>query len=165
MIAEVGRGRSVGIGDAVAVVAPLAVGAIGGIATVREIPGWYRTLDKPAWNPPDAVFGPVWTTLYLLMGVALALARRAGDDHRRRSEAVFALQLVLNLAWSLVFFGRRDPAGGVAVIVLLWAAIVATIAELSQASRVAGLLLVPYLAWVTFAAGLNIDIWRRNRHP
>jgi translocator protein len=151
------------LGDAISVGAPLAVGGIGGAATVSSLETWYRTLEKPRWNPPDAVFGPVWSTLYVLMGLALALARRAGTtEQRRRSEAVFALQLALNLAWSVAFFARRSPAAGVAVIVLLWAAIIATIRELGAASKVAALLLLPYLAWVTFAAVLNGEIWRLN---
>ena len=151
------------LGDAISVGAPLAVGGVGGAATVASLQTWYRTLDKPEWNPPDAVFGPVWTTLYLLMGVALALARRASpDDRRGRVEAVFGLQLALNLAWSLAFFTGRSPAAGVAVILVLWAAIVATMMEFGRVRRLAALLLLPYLAWVTFAAVLNVEIWRLN---
>jgi tryptophan-rich sensory protein len=151
------------LGDAVSVGAPLAVGGIGGVATVSSLGTWYRTLRKPAWNPPDAVFGPVWTTLYLLMGVALALSRRAAaSGERGRVEAVFGLQLALNLAWSLAFFSARSPAAGVAVILVLWASIVATIAAFGRVSRFAALLLLPYLAWVTFAAVLNLEIWRLN---
>lgn len=152
------------LGDAVSVGAPLAVGGIGGVATVSSLQSWYRTLEKPAWNPPDQVFGPVWTTLYLLMGVALALARRASpEDQRGRIEAVFGLQLALNLAWSFAFFSGRNPAAGVAVILVLWASIVATIAEFGRVRRLAAMLLLPYLAWVTFATVLNVEIWRRNR--
>jgi tryptophan-rich sensory protein len=152
------------LGDAVSVGAPLAVGGLGGIATVSSLGTWYRGLRKPAWNPPDAVFGPVWTALYLLMGVALALSRRAaaGRDERRRAETVFGLQLSLNLAWSFAFFSARSPAAGVAVILVLWASIVATIAEFGRVRRLAAVLLVPYLAWVTFAAILNLEIWRLN---
>jgi tryptophan-rich sensory protein len=152
----------IGLGDALAVGSPLAVAAVGGVATAAAIPGWYRTLDKPAWNPPDAIFAPVWTTLYLLMGVAMVLARRAAPERRGRTQSVFALQLALNLAWSLAFFAGRSPSAGVVVIVLLWAAIVATIAEFGRASRLAAMLMAPYLAWVTFAAVLNLEIWRRN---
>ena len=151
------------IGDAVALGSPIAVAAIGGAATAAAIPDWYRTIEKPAWNPPDAVFGPVWTTLYLLMGIAMIVARRAAPERRHRTQAAFGLQLALNLAWSLAFFGGRNPAAGVAVIVLLWAAIVATVAEFGRASRLAAALLLPYLAWVTFAAGLNAEIWRLNQ--
>ena len=156
-------GVRVEIGDAVALGSPLVVAAVGGVATAGAIPGWYRTLEKPAWNPPDSVFAPVWTTLYLLMGVAMIVARRAARERRPRTQAAFGLQLALNLAWSLAFFGGRNPAAGVAVIVLLWAAIVATVAEFGRASRLAAALLLPYLAWVTFAAGLNAEIWRLNQ--
>lgn len=150
--------------DAVALVAPFAVGVIGSIPTARAIPTWYRTLDKPAWNPPDAVFGPVWTTLYALMGVALVLVRRAGKEPAtvRRAEAVFGLQLALNLAWSFVFFGGRNLRGALGVIAALWITILATIVEFSRVRRLAAALLVPYFAWVTFASLLNADIARRN---
>ena len=148
--------------EALAFAAPLAVATIGGAVTAREIPNWYRSLDKPPWNPPDAVFAPVWTTLYLLMGLALVLARRADPGRSPRTEVVFSLQLALNLAWTLVFFGRRDPGAGLVVIVLLWAAIVATIVEFWGTRRLAGVLLLPYLAWVTFATILNAEIWRLN---
>ena len=152
--------------DAIALVAPFAVGAIGSIPTARSIPTWYRALDKPDWNPPDALFGPVWTTLYALMGIALVLVRRAG---RRRSssagasaQAVFGVQLALNLAWSFVFFGNRDQRGALAVIGLLWVSILATIVAFWRIRPAAALLLVPYLAWVSFASVLNTEIARRN---
>lgn len=155
--------RRFSAGDVVALVAPLAAGALGTIPTARSIPTWYRTLDKPRWNPPDKVFGPVWTTLYALMGVALVLVRRAGSSRPvDRAEAVFGLQLALNLAWSFVFFGARDPRGALVVITLLWVAILATVAQFWRVRRVAALLLVPYLAWVSFASLLNAEIARRN---
>jgi tryptophan-rich sensory protein len=163
------------IGDVAALVAPFAVGALGSIPTIAAIGSWYRTLDRPSWNPPDAVFGPAWTTLYLLMGIALVLVRRAGKevgsatsavapkvDATRGAQAVFGLQLALNLAWSYAFFGLRSPAAGGVVILALWLAILATIAAFARHSRLAAALLVPYLAWVTFATALNLEIWRRN---
>ena len=155
-------------GDVAALLAPLAVGALGTIPTARAIPTWYRTLDKPSWNPPDRVFGPVWTTLYALMGVALVLVRRAPqpgapDGERDRAQALFGLQLALNLAWSFVFFGGRELRGAVVVIGLLWLSIVATIGSFWRVRRAAGLLLLPYLAWVSFASILNADIAGRNR--
>jgi len=151
------------LGDAISVGAPLAVGGVGGAATVASLQTWYRTLDKPAWNPPDALFGPVWITLYLMMGVAMALVHRAEPRHEgNRAEAVFGLQLTLNLAWSLAFFSARSPAAGVVVILALWASIVATIMEFGRVRRLAALLLLPYLAWVTFATVLNVEIWRLN---
>ena len=149
--------------DVVALAAPFGVAAIGGVITADAIPTWYRGLRQPDWKPPDAAFGPVWTTLYLLMGVALVVARRASaPNERRRHEAVFALQLALNLGWTVVFFGRRDIRGGLVAILLLWAAIAATIAQFSTARRLAAALLVPYLAWVTFATVLNAEILRLN---
>jgi tryptophan-rich sensory protein len=150
--------------DAVALGAPLVVGAIGSIPTARAIPTWYRALRKPPWNPPNAIFGPVWTTLYALMGVALLLVRRVDGDRprRERAQAIFALQLALNLAWSLVFFGARDLRGALAVIAALWVSILATIASFWGLRRAAAVLLVPYLAWVSFAAVLNAEIARRN---
>jgi tryptophan-rich sensory protein len=148
--------------DALAFAAPLVVAATGGALTAPRIPTWYRGLDKPTWDPPDAVFAPVWTTLYLLMGVAVVLARRADPSRTPRTEAVFGLQLALNLGWSVAFFGRRDPTAGLVVIILLWAAIVATITEFWGTSRPAAVLLLPYLGWVTFATLLNAEIRRRN---
>jgi len=148
-------------GDALALVLPLAVGFIGTVPTARAIPTWYRTLDKPQWNPPDAVFGPVWTTLYLLMGIALVVVRRAGED-TRRAQLVFGLQLALNTAWSFVFFGNRDPRRALVVIVLLWSAILVTIVEFGRIRLAAAVLLAPYIAWVSFASVLNAEIVRRN---
>jgi benzodiazapine receptor len=149
--------------DLLALFAPVVVGGVGSVPTASAIPTWYRRLNKPRWNPPDAVFGPVWTTLYALMGIALVLVRRqppsAATD---RAQAVFGLQLALNLAWSFVFFGGRSVRGGLAVIAALWIAILATIIELWGVRRAAALLLVPYLAWVNFASILNADIAWRN---
>jgi benzodiazapine receptor len=150
-------------GDIAALLAPLAVGAVGSVPTAMAIPTWYRTLEKPGWNPPNAVFGPVWTTLYALMGIALALVRRVpAGPATYAAQGVFGLQLALNLAWSFVFFGSRDPRGALVVIGLLWVSILATIAQFWRIRRSAALLLVPYLAWVSFASILNADIARRN---
>ena len=149
--------------DIAVFLAPLAVGLIGSVPTASAIPTWYRGLEKPDWNPPDAVFGPVWTTLYAMMGAAMALvAREPNRPATDRATAVFGLQLALNLAWSLVFFGNRDPRGALVVIGLLWVSIVATIIQFWQVRRAAALLLVPYLAWVSFASLLNLEIVRRN---
>jgi benzodiazapine receptor len=151
------------VGDVLAFVAPFVAGGLGTIPTATAIPTWYRTLDKPSWNPPAQVFGPVWTTLYALMAVAILLVRRERrDTSADRAQALFGLQLALNLAWSFVFFGGRSPRGGVVVIALLWASIVVTIAEFWPIKRLAALLLVPYLGWVSFASVLNAEIARRN---
>lgn len=153
------------IGDAVALAAPLLVGGVGGAITIDRIPTWYRSLDKPSWNPPDAVFGPVWTTLYVLMGIAMIVVRRtqADADDIRRAEALNGIQLALNLSWTLVFFGAKDVRSGAAAIALLWLSIVATTVAFARVNRRAGLMLLPYLGWVTFASALNIRIWHLNR--
>jgi tryptophan-rich sensory protein len=149
--------------DSLALAGPLVIGALGSIPTAASIPRWYRGLAKPSWNPPDAVFGPVWTTLYALMGLALVLVRRgSGADSTERAQAIFAAQLGLNLAWSFVFFGSRDPKGALAVIAVLWGAIAANIVVFWRIRRTAALLLVPYLGWVSFASLLNLEIARRN---
>lgn len=131
----------------------------------RFTPGpWYAGLAKPGWTPPGAVFAPVWTILYGLMAVAGWLVWKAGATARTRAAlAVFAVQLVLNTAWSWLFFGLERPDLALLCIVLLWAAIVATITAFWRVRPLAGGLLLPYLIWVTFAAALNFQIWRLNR--
>ena len=151
-----------------AVVLCQAVGVTGALLTNTGRSPWYRSLEKPAFNPPAWVFGPVWTTLYAMMGVALFLLWRRRHAHRgaRAALGAFAVQLALNAAWTPVFFGARSLAGGLVVIVLLWLAIAATIALGWRASRAAALLLVPYLLWVTFATALNATLLSLNRdHP
>ncbi len=142
-----------------------AAGAMGAVVTARSIPTWYRGLRQPQEAPPNWVFGPVWTTLYTLMGVAAYLVWRRGPQDRRVQAAlgVFGLQLTLNLLWSVVFFGARSTGGGLAVILALWAAIQASIWKFSKVSLAAGLLLVPYQAWVSFASYLNYRLWQLNR--
>jgi len=135
--------------------------AIGSWATVAGLREWYPSLRKPSWNPPNAVFGPVWTLLYAAMAVAVWLVWRTGGDVAAPLW-LFAVQLALNVAWSVVFFGRRQLRGAVAVIVGLWIAIAATLVVFASIDAVAAALLVPYLAWVTFAAFLNGAIARLN---
>jgi tryptophan-rich sensory protein len=152
-----------GVALAVALAACLAAGAIGSVATVDAIPTWYAALRRPAWNPPNWLFGPVWATLYVLMGVAAWLVwRRAGWAGAKAALLLFAAQLLLNAAWSLVFFGLRRPGWAFVEIVVLWAAIALTLRGFWRLRPLAGALLVPYLAWVTFAAALNFAIWRLN---
>lgn len=142
------------------------VGACGLAALTGVLfrPGpWFARLRKPAWQPPDWLFAPVWTILYLMIAVAGWLVWRAeGFAGARLALAVYGVQLVLNAAWTPLFFGLHRPDLGFADIVLLWAAIAATIALFHPVSAVAALLLVPYLAWVTFAGALNLAVWRRN---
>ena len=141
----------------------LAAGAIGGRSTSPAIPGWYRSLEKPSWTPPEWLFGPVWTTLYILMGVAAWLVWRHGGWRVQKGPlTLFVVQIVLNTLWSVFFFGMRNPGLAMAEIVVLWVAILATLIAFWRVSRVAGALMVPYLGWVTYAAALNFAIWRLN---
>ncbi len=138
------------------------VPALGGVFTGPS--AWYEGLAKPSWNPPGWVFGPVWTALYASMGVASWLVWRERGRARavRAALWVYAVQLVLNAAWSPLFFGLRRPDLAMIDIVLLWVTIVATVVLFWRVRPVAGAVLLPYLAWVTFASGLNFAIWRMN---
>lgn len=143
-------------------------GIVPGYLTAGDVSTWYPTLAKPWFTPPSWVFGPVWTILYLLMGIALYLVWH-DDDHdgrrvrlRRLALTLFGVQLVLNAAWTLTFFGARSILGGLIVIVALWLAIVATIGSFWRLDRRAALLLVPYLVWVSYATLLNGAIWQLN---
>lgn len=138
-------------------------GIVPSILTAEDVATWYPTLAKPWFTPPSWLFGPVWTTLYLLMGVALYLVwRRATGRIRRVALGAFAVQLLLNAGWTLTFFGAREIFGGLIVIVTLLAAIVVTIATFARVDRRAAALLVPYLLWVGFATALNYELWRLN---
>ena len=141
-----------------------AAGAIGSAFTARAIPDWYVGLRKPTWTPPDWVFGPVWSALYLMMGLAAWLVwRKAGWTGATTALALFGVQLVLNVLWSALFFGLRAPGAAFVEIVILWAMIAATLVAFWQVTPLAGALFVPYLAWVAFAAALNLAVWRMNR--
>jgi tryptophan-rich sensory protein len=141
----------------------LSVGFVGGLATASSVDSWYQSLDKPSWTPPDMLFGPVWTVLYILMGIAAWLVwKRAGDRMIHRPLAFYALQLLLNACWSFIFFGLRNPGAALIEIFFLWAAIVITITLFARVDRKAAWLLAPYLAWVSFAVALNFAIWRLN---
>ncbi|ABC93810.1 tryptophan rich sensory protein (plasmid) [Rhizobium etli CFN 42] len=125
---------------------------------------WYKQLDKPDWRPPDWLFAPVWTVLYASIGLSgWLLWREAGNTGAALPLGVYAVQLLLNAAWSPLFFGLHRPGLAAVEIMLLWAAILATILLFYPANAAAALLLVPYLMWVSFAAALNLSIWRRNR--
>ena len=138
-----------------------AAAALGGWFMPGE---WYAQLKKPAWNPPGWIFGPVWTALYTMMAVAAWLVwRRGGWAVQRKALAWFLVQLVLNALWSPLFFGWKNPDLAFAEIVLLWVAIFGTLLAFWKAHRAAGALLLPYLAWVSFAAVLNFTLWQLNR--
>ncbi len=156
-----GKEGSVGerwILPAACLLAPLAAGAIGSVFTVSSVSGWYATIPKPAWTPPSFLFGPVWTLLYVLMGIAAFLVWRARKARRAFSLGVFFAHLVVNALWSLVFFGLHAVSWALLDIVVLWAMIMWLIVLFFPQSRRAGWLLVPYALWVTYAASLNIGI-------
>jgi len=143
--------------------AVIAVIAIGGWTTAEAIPQWYANLTRPSWTPPNWVFGPVWTVLYILMAIAAWLVWR-----RRRGVGVGAAmgawwaQLALNLLWTLLFFGLRQPLWALIEIILLWLAILLTIGLFSRIRSLASALLLPYLLWVSYAASLNVGIVALN---
>jgi tryptophan-rich sensory protein len=129
------------------------------------MPGaWYASLAKPSWNPPNAIFGPVWSVLYVLMGVAAWLVwRKAGFSNAGAALILFVVQLVLNALWSYLFFGLHRPDMAFLDIVALWVVILVVAALFWRVDRIAGGLMVPYVAWVTFASYLNFVLWRLNR--
>jgi len=143
----------------------LAAGGIAALATTRATPTWYQTLKKPSFNPPNWLFGPAWTVLYLLMAVAAWFVWKQGIGAAgvKLALAVFLVQLVLNALWSIFFFGLRSPLAGLVDIVALWLAIIATIILFFRVSVPAGVLLLPYIVWVTFAAVLNAAVFHLNR--
>jgi tryptophan-rich sensory protein len=141
------------------------VGASGSIFTLQGLDTWYDTLQRPMLAPPNWVFGPVWTVLFALIGVALWLVWRrlaSSPDKARFGFGVFVLHFVFNIGWSVVFFGMQDIGSGLVVIGILWLLIVATMWAFGRVDRRAALLLVPYLLWVSFAAYLNYSFWVLN---
>lgn len=137
-------------------------GMLGSVFTISAIPTWYSALTKPALNPPAWIFGPVWITLYLLMGISLWLVWKSDSKEKSRAIWLFAAQLALNALWSPVFFGAQSIGSALVVIILLWAAIVLTILIFRKISKTAAWLLVPYIAWVSLASYLNYMLWVLN---
>lgn len=142
----------------------LLAGYIGSFFTSPSIPTWYANLEKPSFNPPDWVFAPVWTALFVLMGISAYLVWHKGVQNKdvRISLFIFGVQLMLNVLWSFLFFRLQSPFYAFVEIIILWAAIALTILNFHRISRTAGLLLLPYILWVSFAAILNFFIWRLN---
>ena len=137
-------------------VASFAVAALGGLATASNVDGWYADADKPSWTPPGSVFGPVWTVLYVVMAVAAWLVwRRGGWAEQSRPLGAYLVQLLVNLAWTPVFFAARETGLALAVIVVLDVAVAVTVVSFWRVRPVAGALLLPYLAWCLFATSLN----------
>lgn len=148
----------------ISILIPVLVGVVAGIFTSSGVDGWYAVANKPWFNPPNWIFAPVWTTLYILMGIALFLVWRADADKKLQQTAIilFAVQLTLNFFWSFIFFKLQQPGWAFAEIILMWLIILLTILWFGKISATAAWLLVPYICWVSFAAVLNYSIWQLN---
>jgi tryptophan-rich sensory protein len=142
-----------------------AAGAFGALAPSGSENAWYNSLAKPSFTPPDSVFAPVWITLYFLMGIALFLVWREGLKNKEVKSAfiLFMVQLFLNAFWSHIFFGAQSVLGAFILLLVLIVLIVLTIIKFFKISRLAGMLLIPYLLWVLFAAALNFVFWQLNQ--
>lgn len=149
---------------AISILVCLAVGFIGGSATSTSVSTWYADLEKPFFTPPNGLFAPVWTFLYIGMGIAVGRVWQKGTHHRWVKTALyfFTFQLLFNVLWSLVFFGMRSTGLGLVVISILWPLILITYRRFRVVSPKASWLLIPYLVWVGFAWVLNFEIWRLN---
>lgn len=138
-------------------------GIVGSFFTVSAIPTWYATLNKPSFSPPNWVFGPVWTVLYILMGISLYLVWISKSKAKQHALNLFFVQLGLNALWSIVFFGLHSPFLALLTIIVLWAMIILTMRAFLKINKISGWLLVPYLVWVSFATYLNYSIWALNK--
>lgn len=149
----------------VSLAVPLLVGFAGSAVTFPAIPAWYASLVKPVFSPPNWLFGPAWTVLYVLMGSSFYLIWRKGTGSKKVRDAmrVYGIQLLVNALWSVVFFGFRSPLGGAVVIFLLLFLIAATMRLFYRIDWRAAYLLVPYFLWVSFATVLNVSVWLLNR--
>ncbi|MGZ7201354.1 MAG: TspO/MBR family protein, partial [Halobacteriota archaeon] len=148
----------------VSLAVPLLVGSGSAVWTINSIPTWYASLNKPWFTPPNVVFGPVWTTLYILMGVALFLVWRTPRDRTRDlGIGLFAAQLAVNVIWTFAFFGLENTLHGVFAIIPLWILIAATIYQFYKVEKWASYLLVPYIVWVSIATALNVSVYVLNR--
>ena len=149
----------------ICIIASFAAGGIGSLFTFKAIPTWYVGLKKPPYTPPNQVFGPIWTTLYILMGISVFLVWQKGlaTDGVMVAFTLFWIQLVFNAFWSVVFFGMKSKGGGVITITVLWLLILATMITSFRVSGWAGALLIPYIVWVSIASYLNIGVWLLNK--
>jgi len=136
-------------------------GVVGSVFTISQINKWYIHLNKPSFNPPNWIFGPVWTTLFVLMGISLYLVWQE-NKKKKKAIIIFAVQLLLNILWSIIFFGMHSPSVAFFELLMLWFAIVFTIINFYRVSKIASLLLLPYILWVSFAGILNLFIWILN---
>ena len=148
----------------IAIVVSEMAGIVGSVFTTSSIPTWYANLARPELSPPNWIFGPVWTMLFALMGIAAFLVWQKGQNRRdiKIALGVFIVQLILNTLWSIIFFGMQNPGAAFIEIIILWLAILVAVVAFAKVSKVAAWLLVPYVLWVTFAGYLNYFIWILN---
>lgn len=148
----------------IAILVSQCAGFLGALFTTPSIQGWYMLLNKPALNPPNWIFGPVWTILYILIGISAFLIWREGikKENIKKALSVFLFQLLLNSLWSILFFGLHNPALAMIDIIVLWLSILCTILCFREISRFSAYLLYPYIIWVSFASYLNLSIWWLN---
>ncbi|MEZ6097060.1 MAG: TspO/MBR family protein [Pirellulaceae bacterium] len=140
------------------------VAAIGGFATASSVTGWYQELNKPTWNPPNWIFGPVWTVLYALMAISAWRVWKSGSFAETRfALSVFSVHLIVNMLWSIMFFGWKQVGWAAIEIWVLWGMIGWLTVLFYRKDRLAALMMLPYLIWVSFAAFLNLTIWNLNR--
>lgn len=139
------------------------LGIASGFSTVDSISNWYQYLVKPSWNPPNWLFGPVWTTLYLLMGISVAMIWHSDNPAKKFAVRLFIIQFILNLAWSFIFFNMHLPGWAFAEILVMLLFIILTIISFYTINKTAACLLIPYLLWVSFATVLNGTIWYLNK--
>jgi translocator protein len=148
----------------ISIAIPLAVGAIAGFFTTSSVEGWFTSINKPSFNPPNWLFAPVWTALYIMMGIAFFLVWKSNADEKIKQSAMvlFFFQLALNFLWSFIFFYAHQPGWALVDIGALWILIFFTIIWFGKISPAAAWLLVPYICWVSFATVLNFAIWKLN---
>jgi translocator protein len=143
---------------------PVVIGSLSGLANVESINGWYSTLNKPSFNPPNYLFGPVWTLLYFLMGISLyIILQTPKSDIRNAALILFVIQLVLNFSWSFIFFYFQSPFAALIIILVMWVSILSMIIYFFRLSPPAAYLQIPYFLWVSFATVLNGAIWYLNK--
>jgi benzodiazapine receptor len=147
----------------ISIISTVGLGSLGGIFTIAEIPTWYAGLNKPSFNPPNWIFGPMWTTLYVLMGISFYLIwKRPISLERSLAIRLFIIQFILNFCWSILFFSMHQIGRAFAEIITMWVFILLTIIQFRKLSPTAAALLIPYLLWVSFASILNGSIWQLN---
>lgn len=147
----------------ISVFATVGLGSLGGVFTITEIQGWYAGLNKPSFNPPNWIFGPMWTFLYILMGISFYLIWKLPVSiDRSKAIRLFVIQFAFNFCWSILFFSLHQTGWAFIEIILMWIFILLTILQFRKLSMVAAILLIPYLLWVSFASILNASIWVLN---